>query len=1035
MLMAQSNLSVYHLLYGKFARRGLQNQMADKSERLTVLSDAEQFALYGLPDLDDRQRLTYLSLSGPELALASSRPGVHAQVWCALQIGYFKAKRAVFRFSWDDAQEDCTFVLTRYFKDQPFHRQAITKHEHYTQRTMIAALFGYRLWAADFLTQLAQQAAQIVRRDVTPGFIVAELIVWLNERKIVRPGYTTLQTLISEALAAERGRLGGLLAEMLDESAEQALAQLLVRDDTLSELAALKQDAKNFKWRQMANEREKRARLEPLYLIARTLLPKLAVSQRNLHHYASLANFYTVYDLRRLKTEQTHLYLLCYAWQRYRQLTDNLVDALSYHMKQLEDESKARTDKRFVAEQAQREQETPRVGRLLLLYVDDTVTDTTPFGDVRQHAFKIMPREALQIAGQRLSEKPVSKLALRWQIVDGLAERIRRQLRPLYGALDFSSCTPDNPWLAALAWMQTVFDRQQRLSQRPLAECPEATLPKPLRPYLQTFDADGKPTSVQADRYEFWIYRQLRKRLKSGEIYLNDSLQHRRFTDELVSLEEKADVLAQLDIPWLRQPINIQLKALSEELRQQWLALERELRQGKLKHFDYDSKTGALTWRRPKADNDAAHQDSFYEQLAFCDVADVVRFTNDQCRFLSALTPLQPRYVKQIADADSVMAVIIAQAMNHGNFIMAKTSDIAYHLLETTYQQYLRQASLQAANDRISNGIAALPIFPHYSFGLNTLYGSVDGQKFGVERPTVKARHSRKYFGRGTGVVAYTLLCNHVPLQGWIIGAHEFEAHHVFDIWYRNTSDIVPTAITGDMHSVNKANFAVLHWFGPRFEPRFTDIEAQLKQLYCADDVSLYEKFLIRPVGQVDLPAIANETTNIDQIVATLGLKEMTQGTLIRKLCTYTQPNPTRRAIFEFDKLVRSIYTLRYIRNPQLQRDVQRSQNRLESYHQLRAAIAQVGGKKELTGKTDIEIEISNQCARLIANAIIYYNSAILSRLLARYGTSPSVKALAMIKKVSPAAWRHIHLNGRYTFRDSGQLIDLDAIVAGLNLT
>ncbi len=1009
--------------------------MADKSERLTVLSDAEQFALYGLPDFDDRQRLTYLSLSGPELALASSRPGLHAQVWCALQIGYFKAKHAFFRFSWDDAQEDCTFVLTRYFKDQPFHRQAITKHEHYTQRTMIAALFGYRLWSADFLTQLAQQAAQIVRRDVTPGFIVAEFIAWLNERKIVRPGHTTLQTLISEALSAERGRLGGLLAEMLDESARQALAQMLVRDDTLSELAALKQDAKNFKWRQMANEREKRARLEPLYLIARTLLPKLAVSQRNLHYYASLANFYTVYDLRRLKAEQTHLYLLCYTWQRYRQLTDNLVDALSYHMKQLEDESKARTDKRFVAEQAEREQETPRVGRLLLLYVDDTVTDTTPFGDVRQHAFKIMPREALQIAGQRLSEKPASKLAMRWQIVDGLAERIRRQLRPLYGALDFSSCTPDNPWLAALAWMRTVFDRQQRLSQRPLAECPEATLPKPLRPYLLTSDTDGKPTAVQPDRYEFWIYRQLRKRLKSGEIYLNDSLQHRRFTDELVSLEEKADVLAQLDIPWLRQPIDIQLKALSAELREQWLALERELRQGKLKHFDYDSKTGALTWRRPKADNDAAHQDSFYEQLAFCDVADVVRFTNDQCRFLSALTPLQPRYVKQIADADSVMAVIIAQAMNHGNFVMAKTSDIAYHLLETTYQQYLRQASLQAANDRISNGIAALPIFPHYSFGLNTLYGSVDGQKLGVERPTVKARHSRKYFGRGTGVVAYTLLCNHVPLQGWIIGAHEFEAHHVFDIWYRNTSDIVPTAITGDMHSVNKANFAILHWFGPRFEPRFTDIEAQLKQLYCADDVSLYEKFLIRPVGQVDLPAIANETTNIDQIVATLGLKEMTQGTLIRKLCTYTQPNPTRRAIFEFDKLVRSIYTLRYIRNPQLQRDVQRSQNWLESYHQLRAAIAQVGGKKELTGKTDIEIEISNQCARLIANAIIYYNSAILSRLLTRYGPCPGVKALAMIKKISPAAWRHIHLNGRYTFRDNGQVIDLDAIVAGLSLS
>jgi hypothetical protein len=87
------------------------------------------------------------------------------------------------------------------------------------------------------------------------------------------------------------------------------------------------------------------------------------------------------------------------------------------------------------------------------------------------------------------------------------------------------------------------------------------------------------------------------------------------------------------------------------------------------------------------------------------------------------------------------------------------------------------------------------------------LRGSVDGQKCGVERPTVKARCSRKYCGRGRGVVAYTLLCNDVPLKGWPIGAYEFEAHHVFGIWYRNTSDVVPTVITGDMHNVNKATY------------------------------------------------------------------------------------------------------------------------------------------------------------------------------------------------------------------------------------
>lgn len=492
---------------------------------------------------------------------------------------------------------------------------------------------------------------------------------------------------------------------------------------------------------------------------------------------------------------------------------------------------------------------------------------------------------------------------------------------------------------------------------------------------------------------------------------MDDSQQYRHLNAEVIMQDKQAEALAQLDIPWVRQPLDALLEGLKKDLHEQWQAFDSELRAGKLKHLDYDPGTQTLTWHRPKAKDDPEQQDAFYDQLSFCDVADVFRFVDGQCSFLAGLTPLQPRYAKHVADADSLMAVIAAQAMNHGNLLMSRTSDIPYHVLQAAHEQCLRQATLQAANDLISKAIAELPIFPLYSFDLGTLYGSVDGQKFGVQRPTVKARHSRKYFGRGKGVVAYTLLCNHVPLQGWVIGAHYFEAHHVFDVWCRNNSEIVPEVITGDMHSVNKANFAILHWFGLRFEPRFTDLGRQLKELHCAENLALYQNFLVRPVGQVDLQIIAGEKDNIDRIVATLGLKEMTQGTLIRKLCTYTQPNPTWRAIFEYDKLVRSIYTLRYLRDPTPQRHVHRSQNRIESYHQLRAAIAQVGGKKDLTGRTDLEI--SNQCGRLIANAIVFYNSAILSRLLVKFETSSSEKALALVKSMSPAAWRHIHLNGR----------------------
>lgn len=723
---------------------------------------------------------------------------------------------------------------------------------------------------------------------MTPGFVATELIIWLNEHKIIRPGYTTLQELVSRVLSDERLRLERILAERLDDTTIAGLDKLIERDDTLSRLAVLRQDARDFGWRQMAHEREKRAILEPLHRKACDILLALNISQQNLLYYASLANFYTVYDLRNLKPGQTRLYLLCYAWIRYRQFSDNLVDAMFFHMKQLEDESRSVAKQLMADVQEKHRRETSKIGRLLSLYVDDSVPDPTTFGEVRRRAWKIMPREALKSTAQRMSVKPVSRLALQWQAVDSMTALIRRHLRPLYLSLDLTSVVRDSPWAEALNWLRVVFGKKQTLSQRSLEECPPETLPARLRPYLLEYGEDGEPTGLNAERYEFWLYRQIRKRFQAGEFHLNDSLRHRHLSDELVQEGEQASVLAEMKIPFLQKSIKTQLKALSSELHRQWKAFNRELKQGKLKHLEYDKDTQKLTWHKSVISRHKAQEKRFYEQLQFCDVTDVFRFVNEQCRFLPAMKPLQPRYAKKEADADSLMAVIVAQAMNHGNHVMARTSDIPFHVLETTYEQYLRLASLLTANDCITDAIEALPVFPLYSFDPETLYGAVDGQKFGVERPTVKARYSRKYFGRGKGMVAYTLLCNHIPVNGYLIGTNDYEGHHVFDIWYRNTSAVKPGAITGDMHSINKANFAILHWFGLRFEPHFTDLNRQLSELYCTREPSTYKKCLIQPAGQIDLDLITREKSNLERIVATLGMKEMTQGTLIRKLCTYT---------------------------------------------------------------------------------------------------------------------------------------------------
>ena len=109
---------------------------------------------------------------------------------------------------------------------------------------------------------------------------------------------------------------------------------------------------------------------------------------------------------------------------------------------------------------------------------------------------------------------------------------------------------------------------------------------------------------------------------------------------------------------------------------------------------------------------------------------------------------------------------------------------------------------------------------------------------------------------------------------------------------------------------------------------------------------------------------------------------------------------------------MRSIYTLKYLRDPQIERDVHRSQNRIESYHQLRSFTSQVSGKKQLIGRTDLEVAITNQCGRLIANVVIAYNSIILSMLVDKYKAAGNEKIIALLQKISPVAWQHIHFLG-----------------------
>jgi TnpA family transposase len=69
----------------------------------------------------------------------------------------------------------------------------------------------------------------------------------------------------------------------------------------------------------------------------------------------------------------------------------------------------------------------------------------------------------------------------------------------------------------------------------------------------------------------------------------------------------------------------------------------------------------------------------------------------------------------------------------------------------------------------------------------------------------------------------------------------------------------------------------------------------------------------------------------------------------------------------------------------------------------MRCAISHVNSGK-LRVKTETEQQIWNECSRLIVNAIIYYNTLLLSQVYEQKLAAGDLEAVNILKSTSPVA-------------------------------
>ena len=293
------------------------------SSQLNILSEKERREIYNLPKLKKKQRSTYLEFTLPEQELVRKYKSPVTRVYFLLQLAYFKFKQQFFVFNLNQVTKDVAYLQDAYFAGEILPTEGIiSKPIRLKQQRVILKLMNYQTANGKVRKQLFDRACQLSVISASPVFIFRDLINWTNQKRIVLPGYSIIQRfIIGKALTLERKRLERILAKYL--SKEHAAQMDYLINEKIGHyygLTWLQQEAPNFKPQSIRKETNRKEIIEPLFKIAQPLLEKLGVSNENINYYASLANHYTVGELRQFKGGMHYIFLLSFIRQRYQGL-------------------------------------------------------------------------------------------------------------------------------------------------------------------------------------------------------------------------------------------------------------------------------------------------------------------------------------------------------------------------------------------------------------------------------------------------------------------------------------------------------------------------------------------------------------------------------------------------------------------------------------------------------------------------------------------------------------------------------------------
>ena len=983
-------------------------------ENTRLLSPTELLDIYGIPIFNDAERREYFTLSDEETKALKRFKDMDDAVYFAISLVFFKIKKTLIKFSYRETTAERQHVMERYFPNQLSPKSYPSDYTKMSRiENKILSLCDYQRFTGNGAQTIKEELLSYASHHPKQRQLCKALLDLCVKHRVVIPAISTLQALVSTTWNEATERVTQIYLRYTRKPQRDLILTLLDKTDHLHHIVSIKQDMKGFNTEELHKEIDKHSQLKPVFEIAKEILPKLSFPTTTVYYYASLINYYNGPRLKQINPITVQLYLLCYGFTRFQRLNDNILEALKKRTPEYHKKGNDYAND-LASQQLALIKETRKKVSDMLIAIEK---HSDPVNVPRKIIYRYVPEKELLPTAKLLIDDKFDHDFSYWKYIDSVEDSIKLNLRALFLTVELE-VTNDALLKEIINTTKTML-LNNTFSKDPLPSSFKTWIDKADREYLI------KNEVIIANRFEYLLYRRIVYYLTTNKVTIKYSVKYKRVEDDLMAKskwdKKKPEILDNLGYAKLNSPILETLALKRNELKDLYHTVNQAILNGKNDQVILTkNNSGSLIWRLRPLDEKEDPNNSFFLNFQPRSIVDVIQFVNGREHFIKVFEAILPRSTKNKHDAELIMAVVLANAIRLGARQMAGISDLKESDLITTEATYIRMETLIAAIDLLNNASAQFPIYKQWYIN-SIIHSSLDGLKLGNRLRNVKARFSPKYFHDGVGVSGYNHILNGFSITSALIGANEYEASFLFGLVHQlNNFEIKPEYVSTDKHGTNALNFGLFDLTDLTFAPRIP--KPHRETFWGFGDAKDYDSCIIKPTKFMNEQFVASEWDNMQRLVASLLTGEESPSIIISKLSSKNYRSDTKDAFAQYNHIVRSGFLLKYLHDPEFRRAILVALNRGEHFNNLYRAIT-VLRKGELRGQSEIEMEIWNQCTRLIASIILYYNTYILNSFYVR--TNDPVEK-AFIASLSPGAWIHVNLLGYYQFcgQFSSELVD-----------